>query len=342
MHREETLAGVVLEIPASVRGYTLRQTIGKGKYSIVKVGEREDQSQMFAVKIIPISTQDSNHVRNQMQYSLKMSAKFNHPNVMKVYDSFEESSLLFVICEYCEKRSLFDVISSAGKLSEAMCRKYFIDIIKAVCYFHSMSFVHRSISFKAFVVDINDNVKIRHFENVVQITQHQLLSAQCGSPIFSPPEVIMNTPYEGKKVDMWGLGVILYTMAAGEIPWREEDPSKLFEKICTGQFHIPSHFSVLLGDLISGLLEVDPRRRLEGIDITRHPWVVTERCPTRVQRRPLQSTLCQSMVVFQKCRQNRLPLKPRASAVRHMPERGKPATTGWLLPKLHRNAKEDV
>ena len=284
MHREETLAGVVLEIPASVRGYALRQTIGKGKYSIVKVGEREDQSQMFAVKIIPISTQDSNHVRNQMQYSLKMSAKFNHPNVMKVYDSFEESSLLFVICEYCEKRSLFDVISSAGKLSEAMCRKYFIDIIKAVCYFHSMSFVHRSISLKAFVVDIDDNVKIRHFENVIQITQHQLLSAQCGSPIFSPPEVIMNTPYEGKNVDMWALGVILYTMVAGEIPWKDDDPNRLLGKICAGLFQSPNHFSPQLRDLISGLLVVDASRRLECVDVMRHPWMVNNKMTTPLQR----------------------------------------------------------
>lgn len=324
-----------MEIPLSIRGYTMRQTIGKGKHSIVTIGEREDANELYAIQVISPRTIETNNIHNQVQYSLKMAAKFKHPNVVKVYESFQENSLLFIVYEFCEKRSLFDVISSSGKLSEAMCRKYFTDIIRAVTHLHSLSFVHRSISFKAFLVDSNDNVKLRHFESVVQVTQHQLLSAQCGSPIFSPPEVLMNSPYDGKKVDMWGLGVILYTMAAGELPWQEDDASKLFGKICSGHITMPSHFSVLLSDLISGLLEVEPRRRLDGIDVTQHPWIVSQRCPVKVPR-PLNN-LSRSMVHFDKCRPSRIPLHPRGPVIRAVHERPKPSTTAWILPRLHRN-----
>ena len=283
MHQETTLAGTTVTIPTSVKTYKLTHTLGKGKNSVVKLAENGEGRQ-FAIKIVPVSLIESKHLGCQIQNSIKMATKFNHTNVLKLYDSFEADGLLYIVTEYCERRSLFEVLSTAGRLGESRSRKYFTDIINAISYLHSMSFAHRCLSFKAFLVDGDDNVKLRHFDHVTQLTAHQLLNAQCGSPVFSPPEVIMNTPYEGKNVDMWALGVILYTMVAGEIPWKDDDPTRLLGKICTGLFQSPNHFSPQLRDLISGLLVVDASRRLECVDVMRHPWMVSNKTTTPLQR----------------------------------------------------------
>jgi maternal embryonic leucine zipper kinase len=178
--------------------------------------------------------------------------------------------------EFCPNGDLFEFILSRQRLPECECRRIFVGVLQAMCYLHSRGIVHRDLKPENILLDDNFNPKIADF-GLAAITQQNrsgLMATSCGSPIYAAPEVIYSEQYDGKPVDVWSLGVCLYVMATGSIPWTNCNQTQLFEQIRSGRFKVPVYVSDQLADLIRQMINVDVKGRPRMEQIAEHPWML--------------------------------------------------------------------
>ena len=344
MPREITGSGTIIDLPIELKCYRFSQTIGRGPNSIVKLAEDIDKDMQYAIKIMPVMDLEKAGIYETVMNDVKTKLKFDSTHILKIYDHFIEDGNIYIVMEYCKKNTLYQHISENGPPSENECRTLFKNIVESVAYLHSKNLAHRSISLESFLINEKGEIKLSSFKTAHQIIPHQLLVTQCGSPLFAPPEVIRNQPYDGEKADIWALGIILYSMFVGNLPWNESNPSKLLSKIAVGEYEIPSNASPLLADLISMLLEMNPSRRPSALDILRHPWFqmlarpqkkLSTIEPTRSFRNSLESSKTYYSGRNHNSNQTKIILKPKITSLKelHLIKSDRSASNVFSIPK---------
>lgn len=122
-------------------------------------------------------------------------------------------------------------------------------------------------------MDENKNIKIIDFGFSNTFVNHEFLETFCGSPFYAAPEMVLGQRYEGPEVDMWSLGIILFTLLCGHLPFDDPNPKELYRKILSGVFSIPDYISVEAKDLLNRMICVDPKRRAKIEDVKQHKWI---------------------------------------------------------------------
>ncbi|NXE50349.1 NUAK2 kinase, partial [Casuarius casuarius] len=212
--------------------------------------------------------QDLVHIRREIE----IMSSLNHPHIIAVHEVFENSSKIVIVMEYASKGDLYDYISERQRLSEQEARHFFRQVVSAVYYCHKNGIVHRDLKLENILLDANGNIKIADFglSNVYQ--QDKLLQTYCGSPLYASPEIINGRPYKGPEVDSWSLGVLLYILVHGTMPFDGQDYKTLVKQITNGDYREPTKLSDACG-LIRWMLMVNPERRATIEDIATHWWV---------------------------------------------------------------------
>ncbi|XP_017582652.1 PREDICTED: NUAK family SNF1-like kinase 2 [Corvus brachyrhynchos] len=212
--------------------------------------------------------QDLVHIRREIE----IMSSLNHPHIIAVHEVFENSSKIVIVMEYASKGDLYDYISERQRLSEQEARHFFRQVVSAVYYCHKNGVVHRDLKLENILLDANGNIKIADFglSNVFQ--QDKLLQTYCGSPLYASPEIINGRPYKGPEVDSWSLGVLLYILVHGTMPFDGHDYKTLVKQITSGDYREPTKLSDACG-LIRWMLMVNPERRGPIEDIATH-WGV--------------------------------------------------------------------
>jgi serine/threonine protein kinase len=236
-----------------------------------------------------------------------------HPSIVQLVEIVFDSNLICVIMEYCSNGELFDIIAQQGRLDESMCRRIFSEVVEGIIYIHGKDIAHRDLKPENILLDANMHARIGDFGLCHDTNPRTLLDTPCGSLFYAPPEVISNQKYDGKLSDIWSLGVVLYTMASGALPWKETNQAQLVKQICEAEYTLPRHFSPSLKDLVSKLLKVEPSERLPIAEVAKHPWL--QEPDDALLQSQLMAALDGKEVAAG------LPLEPRNSAV--LPERGK-------------------
>lgn len=286
---DRTGSNTTIEIPNTVHQYSILHTLGRGPNSVQKLGTNNDDCKKYALKFMPIVDLKSKGIYDNLLSMIKTVQSFNHPSILKIYEFFEINNgsndnssdknnnvnhLLVVVQDYCAKGTLLNVLSMDGKLTESYARTLFKKMVEGISYLHSLKFVHRQLTLESILINADDEIKITNFSYSHKLVQYQLLMTQCGTPIFAAPEIIRNQPYDGTKADMWSLGVILYTMVAGQMPWDSQKNSvEMMNQIVNTNYSIPNFFSTYLADLISSLLMQQPEQRLSADDCIPHSWI---------------------------------------------------------------------
>ncbi|KAI1231028.1 hypothetical protein IHE44_0008472 [Lamprotornis superbus] len=268
--------------------YEFLETLGKGTYGKVKKA-RERSGKLVAIKSIRKDKikdeQDLVHIRREIE----IMSSLNHPHIIAVHEVFENSGKIVIVMEYASKGDLYDYISERQRLSEQEARHFFRQVVSAVYYCHKNGIVHRDLKLENILLDANGNIKIADFglSNVFQ--QDKLLQTYCGSPLYASPEIINGRPYKGPEVDSWSLGVLLYILVHGTMPFDGHDYKTLVKQITSGEYReptklsgrdtpvppcvppprVPSHAC----GLIRWMLMVNPERRATIEDIATHWWV---------------------------------------------------------------------
>ncbi|KAK8479478.1 hypothetical protein V6N13_021093 [Hibiscus sabdariffa] len=204
---------------------------------------------------------------------IKILKLLMHPHITRVYEVIETPTDIFMVMEFVESGELYDYIAGKRRVEEDEARHIFQQIVSGVEYCHRNMMVHRDLKPENILFDSKCNVvKIADFGFGNIMRDGHFLRTSCGSPNYAAPEIISGELYAGPEVDVWSCGVILYALLCGRLPFDDENFSILFRKIKRGVYFTPSHLSAGARDLISGMLSVDPMRRMTIPEIRRHPW----------------------------------------------------------------------
>lgn len=252
--------------------YELLETLGRGTYGKVKKAIERHSGREVAIKSIRKEKikdeQDMVHIRREIE----IMSSLRHPHIISIYEVFENKDKIVIVMEYASKGELYDYISERRRLTERETRHFFRQIVSAVHYCHKNGIVHRDLKLENVLLDENCNIKIADFGLSNLYHKDKLLQTFCGSPLYASPEIVNGRPYRGPEVDSWALGVLLYTLVYGSMPFDGGDHKNLIRQISNGEYREPSQSSDARG-LIRWMLMVNPERRATVEDIANHWWV---------------------------------------------------------------------
>eukprot|EP01017_Pseudomicrothorax_dubius_P046165 TRINITY_DN8097_c0_g1_i1.p1 TRINITY_DN8097_c0_g1~~TRINITY_DN8097_c0_g1_i1.p1 ORF type:complete len:469 (+),score=73.86 TRINITY_DN8097_c0_g1_i1:317-1723(+) len=199
-----------------------------------------------------------------------------HPNVVRLMEVLASKTKIYLVLEYISSGELYDRIQEKEKLDEDTMRRYFRQIISAIDYCKSKNIAHRDLKPENILVCTDGTIKVSDFglsslyKDPTNITN--MLLTTCGTINYIAPEVIQNTGYDGHLADVWSLGVILFYGCSGYLPFEDDNIARLLDRIVTARYEFPKHVSKSFKDLVSGVLNPNPKKRLNLQDIMMHPW----------------------------------------------------------------------
>ncbi|XP_055389182.1 serine/threonine-protein kinase par-1 isoform X3 [Condylostylus longicornis] len=267
--------------PIRVGFYDIERTIGKGNFAVVKLAKHRITKNEVAIKIIDKSQLDASNLQ-KVYREVDIMKRLDHPHIIKLYQVMETKNMIYIVSEYASQGEIFDYIAKCGRMSERAARFKFWQILSAVEYCHNRGIVHRDLKAENLLLDSNMNIKIADFGFSNMYKRGELLATWCGSPPYAAPEVFEGKKYTGPEIDIWSLGVVLYVLVCGALPFDGSTLQSLRDRVLSGRFRIPFFMSSDCENLIRKMLVLDPTRRYTIEQIKRHRWMMAEVMETPV------------------------------------------------------------
>lgn len=255
--------------------YDIERTLGKGNFAVVKLARHRITKTEVAIKIIDKSQLDAVNLE-KIYREVQIMKMLNHPHIIKLYQVMETKNMLYLVTEYAKNGEIFDYLATHGRLSEPEARRKFWQILCAVEYCHDHSIVHRDLKAENLLLDGHMNIKIADFGFGNFFEAGEPLTTWCGSPPYAAPEVFEGQQYEGPQLDIWSLGVVLYVLVCGALPFDGPSLPVLRRRVLEGRFRIPYFMSEDCEHLIRRMLVLDPSKRLTIAQIKEHKWMLLE------------------------------------------------------------------
>jgi len=270
--RHSRLKGALSYRSKEVGKYHLGKVLGKGSCAVVRLGTHKETGHLAAIKIMKPKT-----LREQKEALREVEAlqRLNHPNITRLHQVVRDNGYTCLILELGAGGELFDYVMNSGKVPEDEARFMFRQVLSAVQYCHANLVAHRDIKPENLLLDENGNIKLSDFGLSNVLKPGRLFSTWCGSPVYTPPEVVLRQQYSGVSMDIWSLGVVLYVMVTGGMPWRlESNVVKNIEDLIEGTYEIPDFLGVSedCKDLIGLMLVADSSQRASLETIMNHKW----------------------------------------------------------------------
>ncbi len=279
--------------------WRLGRTLGRGSTGRVRLAKHSETGQLAAVKIVLkskfLKDSTSSRARSQthshavkeqkskdaevdsagLPYGIEreiiIMKLINHPNVMSLYDVWENKGELYLVLEYIAGGELFDYLIRNGRLDEKEAIYYFTQIVQGVDYCHRFGICHRDLKPENLLLDKNNNIKIADFGMAALETNDKMLETSCGSPHYASPEIVAGKSYHGAPSDIWSCGIILFALLTAHLPFDDTNIRNLLLKVQNGKFNMPKYLSPEAKDLIWRMLRIDPEIRITMTEILSHP-----------------------------------------------------------------------
>ncbi|XP_035379138.1 serine/threonine-protein kinase SIK1 isoform X1 [Electrophorus electricus] len=261
--------------PLQVGFYEIIRTLGKGNFAVVKLARHKVTKTQVAIKIIDKTRLNSSNLE-KIYREVQIMKLLNHPHIIKLYQVMETKDMLYIVTEYAKNGEMFDYLTSHGRMSEADARRKFWQILTAVDYCHRHHIVHRDLKTENLLLDANMNIKLADFGFGNFYKAGEPLATWCGSPPYAAPEVFEGKEYEGPQLDIWSLGVVLYVLVCGSLPFDGDSLPALRQRVTEGRFRIPYFMSEDCENLIRKMLVVDPVKRFTIAQIKQHRWMLAD------------------------------------------------------------------
>ena len=266
-------------IPIESKGHRL--IIGKGAFSNVYLYKDIISQEKYAVKIMEkdfiLKNLETLEIINK---EIEIQSRINHPNIIRLYNIYENSNTIYMIMEYLNNGNLFSLIRRKKGLIEIEAYKYFSQIVNAIKFLHKNNIIHRDIKPENILLDNKYNCKLCDFGWSVILKDNSSRNTFCGTIEYMAPEIINNEQYD-KSIDIWSLGVLLFELIHGYSPFsinhnikKHFSMNDLIENIKNDNFEIRRNVSFQCKDIIEKMLEKDSKKRICVEDIFKHDFII--------------------------------------------------------------------
>lgn len=263
------------------RGYIMGINLGEGSYAKVKSAYSERLKCNVAVKIIDKKKAPRDFLERFLPREIEMLARVKHHAIVKTYEIFETSEgKVYIVTELGVQGDLLEFIKKKGAIPEEIARKMFNQLASAIKYCHELDIVHRDLKCENLLLDKEYNIKLTDFGFSKRLSRDDegrviLSKTFCGSAAYAAPEVLQGIPYQPKVYDIWSMGVVLFIMVCGSMPYDESNIKKMLKLQKEHRVHFPRSkvLSVECKDLIYHMLQPDVTRRLCIDEVLMHVWL---------------------------------------------------------------------
>mmetsp|Transcript_69843 Transcript_69843/g.195280 ORF Transcript_69843/g.195280 Transcript_69843/m.195280 type:complete len:436 (-) Transcript_69843:66-1373(-) len=264
----------------TVGKYQIGKTLGEGTFGKVKFAINTETGDSVAIKVLDKEKIQKQSMGAQIKKEISIMKVVHHSAIVKLTEVLASRTKIFIVLELVTGGELFDKIVSAGRLTEDQARFYFRQLVDGVEYCHSKGVCHRDLKPENLLLDEHGNLKISDFglsalydgEGPDGSSRSQLLHTTCGTPNYVAPEVLADMGYDGRTADVWSIGVILYVLLAGFLPFDEPTMTALFRKIQQADFAYPKWFSPEVKLLLDKILVADPAVRVNLKTVKDDEW----------------------------------------------------------------------
>ena len=265
-------------------GYILGRTLGTGAYAKVKKAiDLNNHGRRVAIKIVNKKKAPRDVVTKFLPREIRTLRMVVHDNVIKCYDVIDTDDALYIVMEIADGGDVLDYINKRTRLTESVARLLFHDLVCGVEKCHSMSIVHRDLKCENLLLSAQMILKISDFGFAREVDGKNL-ETYCGSYAYAAPEVILGQPYVGEPADIWSMGVILYAMVVGRLPFKDNDVKTLLSEI-SHHITLPTYLTDDIKDLIVRMLTYNPQERATIDEIKTHTWMTNIAESVRIRSR---------------------------------------------------------
>lgn len=266
---------VFKEHETTLKYYKVVKILGKGSFGKVYLALQRLTNRLVAIKCLDKETIKEDSAKLKVQQEVIIMKNISSSNqVIRLLEVFENSNYVFFVMEYAPGGDLLKYVKKRGKLSEHSAKKIFADIVVGLISIHRKSILHRDIKLDNILLDKNTKPKICDFGVSRFMSQDDVIREKCGTPAYIAPEIIEEKGYSGFTADAWSLGVQLYAMTTGSMPFRASTIEELHRAIQSCDYQVPKELGLSpeLEDMITSLLVREPTDRIPMIKIFNHPW----------------------------------------------------------------------
>ena len=251
--------------------FILGPVLGRGCTGTVRLGTHKHTGFEVAFKIIDKKYLNSEpKLWKKVKREIAILKLIEHPHVLKLYDVLETEHRLYLVLEHVKGGELFDYIVSKGRLDREESLRLTAQIVLGLEHCHKHSICHRDLKPENLLLDEQLNIKIADFGMAQLMKNNSILKTSCGSPHYASPEIIEGHTYDAKVTDVWSIGVILYALITGSLPFDHDNIPTLLSMVTKGVYQTPAHVPSDVSHLISRMLTVDPSKRIKLCEIRKH------------------------------------------------------------------------
>ncbi|XP_034054302.1 aurora kinase A [Gymnodraco acuticeps] len=258
----------------SLENFDIGRPLGKGKFGNVYLAREQQSKFILALKVLFKKQLEKAGVEHQLRREVEIQSHLRHPNILRLYGYFHDSTRVYLILEFAPKGELYSELQRCGCFPEDKSATYIMELADALNYCHSKKVIHRDIKPENLLLGANGELKIADFGWSVH-TPSSRRSTLCGTLDYLPPEMIEGKTHD-EKVDLWSLGVLCYEFLVGKPPFETKSHEETYRKISRVEYTYPAQSDISTGakDLMARLLKHNPMHRLPIQGVLSHPWVV--------------------------------------------------------------------
>ena len=255
----------------SMDDFKIISVIGRGFYGKVMLVRKNDTGELYAIKTIHKSYLIESGKTNAVIAERNLMMKAKYPFLVSLYFTFQNESKFYLGLEYVPGGDLYFYKQRVGTLPAADIKLYVAEIGLAISYLHSIGIVYRDLKPENVLIDRDGHIKLVDFGLSKDILKMKSTSTFCGTPEYMSPEILEKKRY-GYKVDEWALGVLLFEMTIGYLPFKDDNRRIMYSRIIEEEPKIPDDTDPNLSDIIRKLLTKDPEKRPKFADLKTHPY----------------------------------------------------------------------
>jgi len=254
----------------------LKSVLGEGSYGKVFLAEDSKTGEQFAVKTYDKSTLNAEKIA-RVYFEASIMSELANKHILKMKKVTEDVDRVYIVTEYAKNGDLLEYVRSKKKLTENEAREIFTQILDALDYTHNNNIIHRDIKLENILLTDSNKILIGDWGFADYYSIGKKIKCSWGSLYYAAPEVCLSVEYTGPEIDIWALGVVLYALVVGRLPFSGESNSEVVANIVNGNFKVPSSISKHLATLIYGMIQPEPLHRFNMKEIREHIWLTAAR-----------------------------------------------------------------